>query len=159
MVLSIVADMRRSRYPYDYDYPVRYEGPNPESFQQMEPTLARSETLSLIQKAVDTARAGMQQSLAGSERVGEAVKLKLTIDLGHQGIEMLPDEVVHILKRDVERYAVPASKLAVSSLMQIHSTSALRTPTCNLLLMIFVGSFFRITISGISHTSSPNAPL
>ena len=45
----------------------------------------------------------MQQSLAGSERVGEAVKLKLTIDLGRQHIENLPDDVVPIFKRDVER--------------------------------------------------------
>ena len=63
------------------------------------------ETVNLVRSAVDNARQGMQQSLEGSERVGEAVKLKLTVDLGHKGIEMLPEEVVQILKRDVERYA------------------------------------------------------
>ena len=75
----------------------------------MESTLDRSETLGLIQDAVDTARQGMEQSLAGSERVGDAVNLKLTLDLGHKRIEMLPDEVVQILKRDVERYATLSS--------------------------------------------------
>jgi hypothetical protein len=52
---------------------------------------------------VEVARFGIQRSLAGNERVGEAVKPKLTIDLSHQSIERVPEEVVEILKVDVER--------------------------------------------------------
>lgn len=46
----------------------------------------------------------MEQSLAGSERIGDAVNLKLTIDLSNQSLRNVPDEVVEIIRRDVERY-------------------------------------------------------
>lgn len=58
---------------------------------------------SIFQQVVETARDGMQRSLAGNEKVGDAVKPKLTIDLSHQSIERVPEEAVEILKVDVER--------------------------------------------------------
>lgn len=53
---------------------------------------------------MEAARFGIQRSLAGNEKVGEAVRPKLTIDLSHQSIERVPEEVVEIIKVDVERY-------------------------------------------------------
>lgn len=52
---------------------------------------------------METARLGIQQSLAGNEKVGDAVKPKLTIDLSHRSIDRVTEEVVEILKVDVER--------------------------------------------------------
>ena len=51
---------------------------------------------------METARQGIQQSLAGSERVVEAVSPKLTVDLSHQYIEKIPEAVVDILKPGVQ---------------------------------------------------------
>lgn len=86
---------------------MQYEGPLQKSFEEMPPVVSRYDaTTDLFRDAVETARLGIQQSLAGSERVGEAVKPKLTIDLSHKSIEGIRDEVVDILKRDVERYGL-----------------------------------------------------
>ena len=52
---------------------------------------------------VETARQALQQSLEGSESIGEAVKPGLTIDLKSQRIAKLPDGAIEILKRDVDR--------------------------------------------------------
>ena len=60
--------------------------------------------IAIFEEAVENARRGIAQSLAGSEKVGEAVNLKLTIDLSRRSLEGLPNEVVDIVKREVERY-------------------------------------------------------
>lgn len=69
----------------------------------MPPVLSRQAAFELFRNSVENAQFRIQQSLAGSERVGDAVKLKLTIDLSHQSIENMSDQIVDILKRDVER--------------------------------------------------------
>ncbi len=107
----LTADIRR--YPADYDYPVRYQGPSRESFEHMEDGLSRLETIELFRDAVETARQGIQQSLAGSERVVEAVNPKLTVDLSHQYIEKIPEAVVDILKPDVQMYeSAPSTNIS-----------------------------------------------
>lgn len=55
---------------------------------------------------MESARLGIQQSLAGSDKdkVGEAIRAKLTVDLSHRSIEDMPEEIVDIVKRDVEGY-------------------------------------------------------
>lgn len=62
------------------------------------------ETIELFRESVETARLGIQQSLAGSEKVGEAVKPKLTIDLSHRELQLMPEDVAEMMKTDVERY-------------------------------------------------------
>ena len=95
----------RRRYPNEYDYPSKiYEAQTPDPYEPPEPTLSPSETITLARNVVEAARRE-QESLNGDENVGEAVKLSLTVDMGRKGIESLPEEVVYILKRDVERYA------------------------------------------------------
>ena len=57
----------------------------------------------VFQDAVDLARRSMEQSLAGSEKIGEAVNLRLTIDLSDRPFVKIPEEVIDIIKREVER--------------------------------------------------------
>ena len=84
--------------------PWERESQTPDPYESPEPTLSVSETIAITRNVVEAARRE-QESLNGDENVGEAVKLSLTVDMGRKGIESLPEEVVHILKRDVERYA------------------------------------------------------
>ena len=49
----------------------------------------------------------MQESLAGEDKIGNTVQLSLTVDLNRRGLESLPEEIVQILKQDVERYVLP----------------------------------------------------
>lgn len=64
------------------------------------------EAVGLFREAVESTRLGIQQSLAGSDKVkvGEAIRAKLTVDLSHRSIEDMPEEIVDIVKRDVEGY-------------------------------------------------------
>ena len=57
----------------------------------------------VFQGAVELARRSMEQSLAGSEKIGEAVNLRLTIDLSDRPFVKIPEEVIDIIKREVER--------------------------------------------------------
>lgn len=68
--------------------------------------MSGSEAVGLFHEAVESARLGIQQSLAGSDKdkVGEAIRAKLTVDLSHRSIEYMPEEIVDIVKRDVEGY-------------------------------------------------------
>ena len=104
-------------YSSNYTYPVRYEGQSRESFQEEPSILSPEAAFNLIRDSVEVARRG-QQSLAGSERVREGVKLKLTIDLSHQSIEQMPNEVVELLKRDVERYGCATTAGGARALRQ-----------------------------------------
>ncbi|MCJ1399048.1 RAM signaling network component [Xylographa trunciseda] len=92
-----------NRNPMDFQFPSKYEGPTPSNFQRPETALTSSETITLVRNVVEIERQAVRQSLESSEGVGDAVKLKLTIDLSRQRIGSIPDEVVQILRRDVER--------------------------------------------------------
>lgn len=83
--------------------------------------LSREDATDLFRDSVEKARFGIQQSLAGSERVGEAVKLKLTIDLSHKSIETMPDEIVEIVKRDVDRYGCATTAYGARALRRCPS--------------------------------------
>ena len=87
----------------EYGSPVRHEEPSRESFESMEDLLSPQETVMLFRNAVDNARQAMQQSLMGSEKIGEVIQLKLTIDLNRQRIQTVPSEVSRIMNKDVER--------------------------------------------------------
>ena len=92
------------RYHPDYDFSSRYQVSSQESSGQVEEDLRGRETIDLFRNAVDTAREGLQQSLAGSERVVEAVGTNLSVNLSHQNIEKIPEAVVDILKPGVQMY-------------------------------------------------------
>ena len=87
------------------DYLFKNEDPSPKSFAMSDPTLPGPEVYNLVQNTVKESRLSMQKTLAGGEPLRDAVKLKLTIDLGRRKIQTLPDEVFDLLRQDVERYA------------------------------------------------------
>lgn len=94
---------RSMRLPRDPEGPFANSGSTSDMFHAAGTVLTGTETLVLFHNAVEVARQAMQQSLEGSESVGEALKLKLGIDLVRKRIGSIPDEVIQILKRDVER--------------------------------------------------------
>ncbi|MCJ1287069.1 RAM signaling network component [Xylographa opegraphella] len=96
-----------TRNVMDFQFPLTYHGPTPSNPQNPAPVLSSIETTALVRKVVETERRAVQQSLENSEGVGDAVKLKLTIDLSRQRIRNLPVEAVRVLKRDVERLVLP----------------------------------------------------
>lgn len=65
--------------------------------------LTAEETIQLARRAVDNGIQETKRSLAGSEAVGDVVKPKLTIDLGHSNIDRIPEPVVDVIKDEVER--------------------------------------------------------
>lgn len=65
--------------------------------------LSREETIQLTKNAVENGLQETKRSLAGNEAVGDVVRPKLTIDLGHKNIGRVPDEVVDIIKDEVAR--------------------------------------------------------
>lgn len=66
--------------------------------------LSHEDTIELARHAVESGIQDTKRSLAGSEAVTDVVKPKLTIDLGHSHISRIPDQVVDIIKDEVERY-------------------------------------------------------
>ncbi|EAS33052.3 RAM signalling pathway protein domain-containing protein [Coccidioides immitis RS] len=68
--------------------------------------LSREETLQLTKNAVENGLQETKRSLAGSEAVGDVVRPKLTIDLGHKNIGWVPDEIVDIIKDEVARLSL-----------------------------------------------------
>lgn len=65
--------------------------------------LTQEETMELTRRAVENGLRETKRSLAGSEDVSDAVKPKLTIDLGYSNIVRIPEPVVDIIKDEVER--------------------------------------------------------
>lgn len=112
---SVVVDQRdrSTTYPNDYDYHSSREAssPDPPSDSQTlvedpieDLTLTTENAVALTRNVVEATRQEMRQTLRGTEGVGEALKLSLTIDLSRRGFNSMPEEMIQILKQDVERY-------------------------------------------------------
>lgn len=65
--------------------------------------LSLDETVQLARNKVAAGLQETQRSLAGSEGVSEAVRPKLTIDMGHSSIMNIPEPMVDVIKDEVER--------------------------------------------------------
>ena len=87
-----------------FDHPVGYGEPLQQPFLNMTSNMSDYGAIDIFKEAVTKARQTIKQSLAGSEEVSEAVNLKLSIDLKSSGLQEFPEEVVDIIKSDVERY-------------------------------------------------------
>ena len=115
--------------------------------------LTPEETIELARHALESGIQDTKRSLAGSEAVTDVVKPKLTIDLGHSHIVRIPEPVVDIIKDEVERYvsAICADFLAFpGSELQSFSNELTNLPE----------DFpFQTTISSISRTGFPSAPI
>ena len=73
--------------------------------------LTIDETFELFQRKVTDAQQDTQNALAGSEDVSEAVRPKLTLDLGHSKIARLPETVVDLIKIEVERLSLSHNQI------------------------------------------------
>jgi len=77
-----------------------------------EPTLLTlEETTELFKSKVEDARQDTEHALGGNEDVSEAVRPKLTLDLGHSKIARLPENVVDIIKAEVERLSLSHNQI------------------------------------------------
>jgi hypothetical protein len=77
-----------------------------------EPTLlSLEETTELFRRKVEDARQDTEHALAGNEDVSEVVRPKLTLDLGHSKIARLPENVVDIIKAEVERLSLSHNQI------------------------------------------------
>ena len=72
--------------------------------------LSVEETTELFKVKIEDARRDTQQ-LAGSEEVSEAVKPKLTLDLGNSNLGRLPEAVVDLIKTEVERLSLSDNQI------------------------------------------------
>ncbi|EXJ80914.1 hypothetical protein A1O3_07202 [Capronia epimyces CBS 606.96] len=81
---------------------------NPRNEQAL---LSLEDTTELFRKRVADARQDTEHALAGGEAVSEAVKPKLTLDLGHSNIARLPESVVDLIKAEVERLSLSHNQI------------------------------------------------
>ncbi|KIX09384.1 uncharacterized protein Z518_00463 [Rhinocladiella mackenziei CBS 650.93] len=73
--------------------------------------LSLEDTTELFRKKVADARQDTEHALAGSEAVSDAVRPKLTLDLGHSNIARLPESVVDLIKAEVERLSLSHNQI------------------------------------------------
>lgn len=73
--------------------------------------LTLEETIELFRNKVTDAQQDTHNSLGGSEDVNEAVRPKLTLDLGHSKIARLPETVVDLIKIEVERLSLSHNQI------------------------------------------------
>ncbi|KIW27520.1 uncharacterized protein PV07_07252 [Cladophialophora immunda] len=73
--------------------------------------LSLEDTTELFRRKVADARQDTEHALAGSEAVSDAVKPKLTLDLGHSNIARLPESVVDLIKAEVERLSLSHNQI------------------------------------------------
>lgn len=92
--------------------PQAREKPATQPITAREPTLlSLDDTTELFRKKVADARQDTEHALAGSEAVSDAVKPKLTLDLGHSNIARLPESVVDLIKTEVERLSLSHNQI------------------------------------------------
>lgn len=94
------------------DSPLREDGTTVPQITKSESTLlSLDETTELFRNKVEDARQDTEHALAGNEDVSEAVRPKLTLDLGHSKIARLPENVVDIIKAEVERLSLSHNQI------------------------------------------------
>lgn len=102
---DINKDAKESGYQIpSTDHAVIRDEPPPRSSRGSSSKLLNAEgIIVLAQRAVDTGVQETKRSLAGSEDVERVVRPKLTIDLGHSNIGVVPESMVDIIKDEVAR--------------------------------------------------------
>ena len=68
--------------------------------------LEKEQTTELFKRAIEDARQETCNALAAGREISDIVKPKLTIDLGHSRITRITDEVINLIKNDVERLSL-----------------------------------------------------
>jgi hypothetical protein len=75
------------------------------------PLLSLEDTTELFKRKIADAKQDTEYALAGSEAVSDAVKPKLTLDLGHSNIARLPESVVDLIRAEVERLSLSHNQI------------------------------------------------
>lgn len=97
-------DPNETSYQFPPSHAVAREEPPPRSHRTALSRLLTVEEINIrAQRAVDTGIQETKRSLAGSEDVERVVRPKLTIDLGHSNIGVVPESMVDIIKDEVAR--------------------------------------------------------
>jgi hypothetical protein len=72
-----------------------------------QPAISASQVVALAEDAMKAARGETQRSVAGGDAVASGdLKPGVTIDLGHKYIAKIPDEMVDIIKDEIERWVI-----------------------------------------------------
>ncbi|KAI1447591.1 RAM signaling pathway protein-domain-containing protein [Annulohypoxylon stygium] len=74
--------------------------------------LSTNQVISLARQAMDSALRENETQAAGASGVSTELKPGVTIDLSRKNIQALPDEVVDIIKNELERLALSHNKLS-----------------------------------------------
>lgn len=90
--------------------------PNPSSDTQIvrkaeAKLLSLEETTELFRTRINEGRKDTEKAFRGSGEMDEAIKPKLTLDLGHAGIARLPEDVVDLIKGEVERLSLSHNQI------------------------------------------------
>ncbi|KUJ12042.1 uncharacterized protein LY89DRAFT_786185 [Mollisia scopiformis] len=86
---------------------VRHEASSSSLKSKPEPTpIAGQQTISLFQKAMDKAREDHQKTDTQAAKAAGMMISGVTIDFSHKGIMDFPDEVIDIIKEELERLAL-----------------------------------------------------
>ena len=94
------------------DTPARPDDrPDMDASKQETSLLSLDETTELFRSKIEDARQDTEHALDGGEEVSEAVKPKLTLDLGHSSIARLPESVVDLIKAEVERLSLSHNQI------------------------------------------------
>lgn len=68
------------------------------------PLMRDEDVVALVSEAIDAARDELRRSVAGGDDAAVDVQQPgITIDLGHRSIQHLPEEVIDIIKDEIER--------------------------------------------------------
>jgi hypothetical protein len=84
---------------------------DPDDRKQETQLLSLEETTELFRTKVEDARQDTAHALDGTGGVSDAVKPKLTLDLGHSDIARLPESVVDLIKAEVERLSLSHNQI------------------------------------------------
>ena len=73
--------------------------------------LSSDRTTDLFRSKIEDARRDTDNVFEGNEAVGQAVKPKLTLDLGYSNMARLPESVVDLIKAEVERLSLSNNQI------------------------------------------------
>ena len=114
----------------------------------MDHTLGRDETLNLLKDAVASQRREQIQKLGET-----AGKLMLTVDLSRKNIEMLPEEISHVLRRDVERCVQSPLPVPPSRALQVDALGFAKSYTVSFYQTIKSGTYLTALLMVLRSSS------
>ena len=90
-----------SAYPTSHSRTIRY-APNQQSISS-QPPIPAGAVISLVEDALEAARADTQRNVTGLGQTTGDIRAGFTIELSRKNIQFIPEEVVDLIKDDIER--------------------------------------------------------